>query len=160
MTRQTSLAALVFALLLGGCGGGGGTRVFREGQILTPEAGTYLYRGGRVSLTVALNAVTANTAVEIRNPPSTPVPFDEAVLSDTVYEFTPVTFNSAATVAIGYDPADIPSGYSEANLRVVRLSSGEWVAQSATADATNDRLTFSASTLGTYAIRINGFVAN
>lgn len=152
------LASTACLVALVGCGGSGGGHSFSESQWLTTEAETVLFRGGFVSLTVGANAVTTNTKVILVNPPTTPVPFSTAILSDTEYEFTPLTLASTGTIGISYDPADIPAGYSEANLQVVRLSNGAWVTQTATADTNNNRFTFTTTTLGVYAIRIANFV--
>jgi hypothetical protein len=148
----------LFALVIGCGGGDGGPRIFSERQIVTPAGGVYLYRGGQISLTVPANAVTTNTPIEIQSPPSVAVPVDAGVLPDTTYQFTPTTFAASATLALGFDPSDLPSGVAETRLRVVRLStSGTWVNQTATLDAQNDRLTLSTTTLGVFAIRIDGF---
>lgn len=153
LVGSTALAAL-----LTGCGGSGtASNVFEESQWVTSEAGTTMFRGGRVTLTLPANAVTTNTKITLRNPPLTSTPFDVAILTDTEYEFTATTFASAATVGVSYDPSDIPDGFTESNLQVLRLSNGAWVTQTATADAANDRFTFSATTLGVYAIRVNGY---
>lgn len=147
--------AVVSLSILAGCGGGGSdSGIFTEQQVIAPSGGTYQYRGGQIYITAAVNAVTANTPVTIQSPPSVAVPVDANVVRDTTFEFTPVTFASNVTVGLGYDPADLPSGVAESRLRVVRLSSGAWVAQTATLDAANDRLTFATATLGIYAIRI------
>lgn len=155
--RQLLQAFSVVALfsVLAGCGGsGGGTEIFTEQQIIAPSGGTYHYRGGQIYITAPVNAVAANTPVTIQSPPSVAVPVDANVVRDTTFEFSPVTFASNVTVGLGYDPADLPSGVAETRLRVVRLSSGTWVAQTSTLDAANDRLTFSTNVLGVYAVRI------
>ncbi|MGV3617106.1 MAG: hypothetical protein ACO1SV_17400 [Fimbriimonas sp.] len=146
--------AVLLAIVLGCGGGGGGARIFSEQQILAPSGGTYQFRGGQVSITVPANVLTANTPVTIQSPPSVAVPVDANVVEDTTYQFTALTFPSAVTVGLGYDPAELPSGVAESQLRVVRLTNGAWVNQSATLDAVNDRLTLSTTTLGVFAIRV------
>lgn len=153
--------SIAMASLLAGCGGNGtASNVFEESQYVTSEAGTTMFRGGQVYLTLSANAVTTITKITLRNPPLTSTPYNVAILSDTEYEFTPITFASAATVGISYDPSDIPDGFTESNLQVLRLSNGAWVTQTATADAANDRFTFSATTLGVYAILVNGYTGS
>lgn len=152
---QTLPAVALFSLLAGCGGGGGGPEIYTEQQIIAPSGGTYQWRGGQISITAQANAVTTNTPVQIQSPPSVAVPVDANVVRDTTYEFSPVTFATAVTVGLGYDPADLPAGVAESRLRVVRLSSGAWVNQTATLDANNDRLTFTTTALGVYAIRIN-----
>ena len=151
-----SLAVAALLALAIGCGGRGtGSRIFTEQQIVTPAGGVYQYRGGLVSLTLAANAVTTNTPISIQSPPSVAVPVDNMVMPDTTYQFTTMTLPSSASVAISYDPSDLPSGALETELRLVRLTAGAWVNQTATLDAVNDRLTVSTTTLGVFAIRIN-----
>lgn len=151
-----TFSAVALLSVLAGCGGsGGGPDIFTEQQIIAPSGGTYQYRGGQISITAPINAVTTNTPVSIQSPPSVAVPVDANVVRDTTYQFTTTTFAANVTVGLGYDPADLPSGVAETQLRVVRLSNGAWVAQTATLDANNDRMTFSTNALGVYAIRIN-----
>lgn len=151
------LTSAVGLMVMAGCGGNGGNHTYQESQWLTADAGSVLYRGGLVSLTVSANAVSTNTKVTLYSPPVTAVPFDRAILADTEYEFRGGTLASAGTIALSYDPSDIPAGYSKSSLQVVRISNGAWAIQSATADATNSRFTFTTTTPGIYAIRIANF---
>lgn len=152
---QTLSVVALFSVLAGCGGSGSGPEIYTEQQIIAPSGGTYQWRGGQISITAQANAVTTNTPVTIQSPPSVAVPVDANVVRDTTFQFSPVTFATAVTVGLGFDPADLPSNVAESRLRVVRLSNGTWVSQTATLDANNDRMTFTATTLGVYAIRIN-----
>lgn len=95
--------------------------------VVTPSAGgTVKTADGRVTIDVPPGAVPADTVITIT--PSTSYFDDGAVVPGTVYDFSPdgIVFGAPVTMTIAYDPARIPAGIDEADLRIHKAHPSSW----------------------------------
>ncbi len=95
--------------------------------VVTPSAGgTVRTADGRVTIDVPPGAVPGDTVITIT--PSTSYFDDGAVVPGTVYDFAPdgILFAAPVTMTIAYDPARIPAGIDEADLRIHKAHPSSW----------------------------------
>jgi hypothetical protein len=91
--------------------------------------GTFTLGGGAVTLVVPAGAVPQDvflTAVRATSVPAGVVP-------GTAWDFGPdgIVFSAPVTMTIAYDPANVPSGIDEAELRIHKVVNGALVQQNA-----------------------------
>jgi uncharacterized protein YjdB len=137
-TSETKTASAVITVVPGGF-------VTATGGIVTGF--------GTVTVTVPAGAVAVGTAITITqtaNPPSS-----SALAPGTAYDFGPAgtTFATPVSLAITYDPATLPTGTVEAQLRVARLGGTTWTAlPGSTVNTATHVATGATSSFSTYAV--------
>jgi hypothetical protein len=136
--------ATCLILLLAACGGGGSssptTPSAPDPNAIGPAGGTVTAENGAVRLTIPAGALTTPVSFTLRR--ATSVPADPRAVPDTAWDITPsAPFTTPATLTIRYDPARVPSGIAESDLRVFGVGAGfTWapVAQSTVDVATRE----------------------
>lgn len=96
-------------------------------NIIGPEGGAFTTKDGLVNLDIPVNAVdekigiTVESVVDNLNDPD--------VVPGALFDFgpSPYNFNEDLTLTIKYDPANLPVGVSEDELRLLAVVDGEWV---------------------------------
>lgn len=100
------------------------------GTSITPAVGgTVATADGGVVLGIPAGALPASgTPTTITVAPVASPPPDPNIVPGTSFEFGPdgTQFSQPVAVRIGYDPARLPGGVPEANLRLFTLMSGTW----------------------------------
>jgi probable HAF family extracellular repeat protein len=105
-----------------------------------PDGGTTVVGDGAVSFTIPRGAVSET--VQINATPTT-LPEDAPPhVGGTVWDFGPdgLVFDRPVTVSLQYDPALIPPGVDEAELRIHKLVDGEFVEQEESAIDTDRKV--------------------
>ena len=102
------------------------------GQRQGSEGGRVELLNGRIALDIPAGALTADvffTATPVLNPPTN----DPPLIPGTAWDFGPdgLVFAQPVTMTIAYDPADLPPGIDEAELRIHELVDGAFVQQNA-----------------------------
>ena len=94
---------------------------------LDANGGTLRAAAGLVTLTVPAGGLRQTTQIVVRPPATAPV--DPRLVPGTAFEIGPVGLGLQlqATLAISYDPAQVPAGLDPASLRLCVLSGSEWV---------------------------------
>ena len=94
--------------------------------LVGPSGGTFSFFGGKVVLQVPPGALTKDISLGAQIPKSYPA--DPQLVPGTVYDLLPdgTTFNKAVKLSITYDQASVPSGMTEAALRLHKEVSGGW----------------------------------
>lgn len=130
-----SLVGLALAIDLAGCGGGADS----QGHTIGASGGRIVDNGGSVTLDVPANAVDHDTVFSI-----TPIMRGDAI-AGSAYELEPdgTVFRDRLTVTIGYDPAALPAGTDERDLRVYSIGASgvPVVVPEQTVDAAAHRVT-------------------
>lgn len=92
-----------------------------------PPGATIELGSGAVRLTFPLGAVSGNIIVTVT--PATTSSANANFLPGTAFDFQPegTTFAVPVTLSIGYDPATLPSGTSESQLRIYKVTGTTWV---------------------------------
>jgi glucose/arabinose dehydrogenase len=98
-----------------------------ESDTMGPTGGVLSFASGMVLLTFPPGAVTQETQVTVV--PSSTFPSDPALVSGTVFDFGPdgLQFAQSVQLTILYNAFNVPSGADEADLRLFRVSGGDWV---------------------------------
>ena len=91
-----------------------------------PEGGTFMGAEGKVELQVPAGAVGQSTIITVEVAAAPPT--SDQLVAGTAYEFGPdgTLFNNPVQLKIGYDPAGIPAGIAEADLRLYRAEGQTW----------------------------------
>jgi hypothetical protein len=121
--RACSLAVL---LLFAACGGDtSGPEA--DPEVVGPAGGTVQAASGAVTFNVPAGAVPANVRLTAAPAPD-PAPTDKTI-PGTVYNFGPsgTQFATPITVALKYNPEQLPAGTLPSQLTVSRFQDGKWV---------------------------------
>jgi len=118
----------VIATWLGACGGAGGP--VGPGSPSPPSVptvgvagGTVIAGGGAVRLVIPPGALATNVAFTIRAAQA--VPSDPLAVPGSAWDLTPaVAFATPATLTVGYEPARVPIGVNESELRLFGVGAG------------------------------------
>lgn len=98
------------------------------GAVLVDAAGgQFSLSNGDVSLTIPAGAVATPVFVDAQ--PELTLPAIPLAIPETAFDLTPdgTQFNESVTLTIAYDPSNVPSGISEADLRVHKVVGDEYV---------------------------------
>ena len=90
--------------------------------------GTVTGAGGDVTLEFPAGAVSQDFLPEVE--PTSTYPADPDIVPGAVYEFGPpgTTFAQPVGITIVYDPANVPAGVQEDDLRLCKVEGGVWEA--------------------------------
>ena len=112
------LAGLVLACAIGACSSSDGTA---NGTAVGVNGGTVVSADGIATLTIPPGALdrTVNIAID----PYQPQPGDPPAIPGTAYYFNPTgtQFALPLTLTVNYDPAQLPPGADETQLRIYKL---------------------------------------
>src|SRR5437764_1373536 len=121
-SRPIKTAAILLlpisAFMLAGCGAGGGDDIV---SLLITRAAGGVITNKNASLTIPPNSLAADTTMTAVHASGLPAaPAGKAIIDGTAFAFGPdgTTFSTSATLAIGYDPAKVPSNVSQASLTI------------------------------------------
>ena len=97
------------------------------GAVIGTSGGTLSTSGGIATLAVTPGALNSDTIISVsqgtgENP--------SGILPGSIYDFEPsgTQFALPVTINIKYDPAQLPAGISESNLKLAYESDGNWLA--------------------------------
>ena len=97
------------------------------GAVIGSSGGTISMPGGNATLTVPPGALNSDVIISVsqgtgENP--------SGILPGSIYDFEPsgTQFALPVTINIKYDPAQLPAGISESNLKLAYESDGNWLA--------------------------------
>ncbi len=92
-----------------------------------PQGGTVIAAGGKVVLEIPAGAVSQPLMIIVE--PVTSYPHSERVLEGAVFNFRPegTQFDIPVALSIRYDEARIPTGFTEEELRLQRLTEDTWL---------------------------------
>ena len=156
MPRSLMPAAL--GVWLAACGGGSPAAPPSpsppSGTSVGPAGGTVSAGDGAVRLVIPAGALTAPVSFTIRVAGS--VPADPLAVAGSAWDLLPsVPFATPATLTLRYDPARVPAGVDEAELRIFGVGAGNaWapVGQS-TVDATANEASGPITRTATFGVR-------
>jgi hypothetical protein len=138
-------SAVVLAVLLSACGGGGSsspnTPSTPDPNAIGPAGGTVVAEDGAARLVIPPGALTTATTFTLTRAAAASLPVDPLVVPDTAWVVMPnVPFATPATLVLRYDPARVPAGIDESELRVYGVGPGFWapVGQSTVDVAANE----------------------
>ena len=119
--RLTSLFPLILVLVSCGYDGTGPAP-----SGFGSEGGIATLAGGSVTLAVPGGALS--TFVEFTAVQTDAVPTSDLLVTGSTYEIGPsgTTFNRPATLTLAYDPANIPSGVGESEIRLYEVVGSSW----------------------------------
>ncbi len=106
------------------------------------DGGTVTGGGGNVEADIPAGALAEDTVIEIEA--TTSYPTDPDIVPGAVYEFGPpgTTFAQPVGITIVYDPANVPAGAQEDDLRLCKVEGGVWEAvPGSTVDTAADTVT-------------------
>jgi uncharacterized protein YjdB len=132
---------------------GSATVTVRDGGFIGPAGGQAVGAAGNVTLVVPAGALTANTAITI-TAVQNPQP-DPKLAPGTAYDFGPTgtQFALPVTVRIRYDPALLPGGTTQAQLRLARLTGVTWTPiAGSSVDVATRVVTGQTTSFSTYAV--------
>ena len=91
-----------------------------------PSGGTVTGGGGNVELVFPPGAVA--TEIDVTIDPASSPPQDDGMILNRAYDFGPdgTQFQVPVPMTITYDPADIPAGVTETDLRLCQAAGGSW----------------------------------
>jgi hypothetical protein len=151
-------AACVAAVLIVGCGGGGGDSNTKA-QSFISGTGNIGLAGGTVSadasaasVSFPANAYTSNTTVTVAV--STNAPSSDRMVAGTAYEFGPSgSLAQPATLSLKYSPANIPAGALESRLAIYTANNGTWIpVLGSVVDTVNKTVSAPTNHFSTYAV--------
>jgi len=128
LKRRLIPAVTLMLTLILGCGGDDpASPDTNTGQTVGPAGGIVEGDGGRATLTIPAGALDAEVAVTVSS--ASGVPVDAGMISSSLYEFGPdgLAFDVPVPVTITYDPADIPAGVDEADLKLCKATGNAWL---------------------------------
>jgi len=100
-----------------------------EGAVYVTDSGggTIISEDGLVTLEIPENAIDGEIGITISS--AMDELDDEDVIPGTLFDFgpSPFTFNEPVILTIIFDPANLPAGVSEDELRLLAVVDGEWV---------------------------------
>jgi uncharacterized protein YjdB len=97
----------------------------RDGGWLTPAGGTVTAAGGNLVITVPAGALAIATAITVD--PVVAPPVTTNLVPGTAYDLGPaLAFAQPVVVRISYAAGSVPAGVPPAELRVGKLTNGEW----------------------------------
>jgi len=134
------------------CDGGGGTGPGDDG--IGPTGGTVSLASGAVTLSIPAGALSA--PVEFTATPTTAVPASDLTVPGSTYEIGPsgTTFAVPVTLTLSYDPADLPVGVEESELRLHKVVGSEWeLLASASVDLTAHTASGGVTSLSRFGVR-------
>jgi hypothetical protein len=139
------LLPAVLAACLAACGGGGSPAAPASPppaspNTVGPAGGTVASADGTARLVIPAGALAAPATFTLR--PAVSVPVDPLAVPGSAWDILPpVPFASPAVLTIRYDPARIPAGVEEGDLRIFGVGAGNaWapVGQSTVDAAANE----------------------
>jgi hypothetical protein len=128
MERRLIPVVILMLTLILGCGGDDPASPDpNTGQTVGPAGGTVEGDGGRATLTIPAGALDAEVAITVSS--ASGVPVDAGMITASLYEFGPdgLDFDVPVPLTITYDPADIPAGVDEADLKLCKVTGNTWL---------------------------------
>lgn len=95
-------------------------------QVVGSAGGTLVFHSGKVKLEVPAGALANDVSIKVLIEKD--YPKDSMVVLGTVYDLLPngTAFKKPVKLSIAYDQADVPTGATEAGLRIYKVISGGW----------------------------------
>ena len=123
-----------------------------ESFSVAPAGGSFNLNDGAVQFTFPLNAVAGTTKITVI--PNSLYPDVPLIVPDTAYSITPAgaTFGANVQLTISYNQAALPTGASEANLRMYSINNHRWVLLASSVDTVANTVTTATKLTGTFAI--------
>jgi hypothetical protein len=121
--------------------------------VTDPAGGTVSAAGGQVTLVFPPGAVTQQITVTV-DPAASP-PANARFVASTAFEFGPAEtqFGSDVLLTIQYDPADVPAGVMENDLRLHTVEGGSWgEVPGSSVDLTDNSITGQIDGFSTYGV--------
>ncbi len=117
---------LMLSVLLVGALACDGDGVGPDEQRIGPDGGSPSLAGGAVILVIPGGALS--TKVTFSAKPTSAIPGSDLFLPGSAYEIEPTgtIFSVPATLSISYDPANLPVGLEESELRLHKVVGAEW----------------------------------
>lgn len=151
--RRTGLVLLAFVAQVGCGSSDGGTSPETKPGTVGSQGGTVELASGAVKMTVAAGALSSE--VTFTAAPQTSYPSSSLVAPGSVYDIGPTgtQFASPVTLVVGYDPAMLPDGVSESDLRLHTVVNGAWqLISGSTVNTTAHTASGAVSHLSTYGV--------
>jgi hypothetical protein len=150
--------ALPLVLLLAACSGGSGSPAAPSTpgpNAIGPAGGTVVAENGAARLTIPAGALATTISFTLRRAAAGSLPADARFVPETAWDVLPGTpFATPATLTIRYDPARVPAGIAESELRLYGVGPGVWapVGQS-TVDVAADEASGPITRTATFGVR-------
>jgi hypothetical protein len=153
-------SAVALALLLSACGGGSSSPTTPSTpaprpNTVGPAGGTVVAENGAARLVVPPGALSTTVTFSLQRAAPASLPSDPRFVPDTAWVVSPNTpFTTPATLVLRYDPARVPAGIDESELRVYGVGPGVWapVGQS-TVDVAADEASGPITRTATFGVR-------
>lgn len=112
------------------------------GNTVGPAGGTLSFLGGAVVMTFPAGALASETAITVTVSTGTTPSYPKFV-PNTHYDFGPdgLTFAQPVTVAVRYDPVDVPADVRSEWLQLSKLVGPNWYPETSTVDTTAHTVT-------------------